>query len=398
MNINSTQIFSYKMLDEVRQLGEGLVRKFEEHGFNVKCFSYTRENYLSDKYRKFEYTSLSAYGKKDKFADLQASLTEIEQEIELDIDYSPQVGDQCPELPVKVPTTGEEKTLVFAENDPKAYLINFWAIWCGPCQVHMAHNQEMLEHNPQWEGKAKIVCISLDDDKDSVNKRVEEKKWDKVTSYWAGEQGFGSETPQKFNVNGIPKCILVKGGKVLWIGHPSERKLEDDINGLIEGRHLVKNDQAGGGNEVVPITQEVHDQMFERAHAKLEEFKQAHPTFKVPEVNSLHEWSLKKGVAEDKYRFYINGVFIIKYKDIGESFVTSMAEIFPSHINRIIYEETATIERGTQCSLCNKSFGADDVQYLCLYCDPKHYHCEKCHNLQREGSGSAKLAHPHYLY
>ncbi|OMJ67147.1 hypothetical protein SteCoe_35774 [Stentor coeruleus] len=386
------------MSDEARQLGEGLVRKFEEHGFNVQSFSYIRENYLSNKDRKSEYSSLSAFGKKDKLTELQATLTEKEQEIELDIDFGPQVGDQCPDLPVKIASSGEDKTLVFAEDDPKAYLIDFWATWCGPCQGPMAHNQEMLEHNPNWEGKAEIVCISLDDSNEAVNKRIEERKWNKVTSYWAGEQGFGAEAPQKFNVNGIPKCVLVKGGKVLWAGHPSERKLEEDINGLIEGKDLVQKVQPGAGEAAPIITQEEHNQMFERAHAKLEEFKQAHPALKAPEVISVYEWSLKKGVVGEKYSFYICGAFLSKYKDIGESFITSITEIFPNHINRIRYEETNAIERGTQCSLCNKNFGTDDVQYHCLFCDPKHYHCEECHNLPREGNGSAKLAHPHYVY
>ncbi|OMJ65594.1 hypothetical protein SteCoe_37936 [Stentor coeruleus] len=381
------------MLDEIRQLGEGLVRKFEEHGFGVKCFSYHCKNYLNDKDRKSIYTSLSAYG--DKFSDLQGSLTKIEEDTELNIDFGPQIGDKCPELLVKVPISGEEKILIFTEDDPKIYLISFWTTWCDPCQEPMAYNQEMLENNPQWEGKAEILCISLDNDKDSVNKKVEERKWDKITSYWAGEQGFNAETPQKLDISSIPKCILVKKGKVLWVGNPSERKLEEDINRLIKGRDLVQNEPV---YEDAPITQEIHDQMFERAYIKLEEFKQLYPTIKAPEVSSVYEWNLIKGLVKEKYSFYTYGEFLNKYKDIGESFVTSMEEIFPTHINKIRYEDSITIERGTQCNLCNKIFDADDTQYLCLYCDPKHYHCEKCHNFPREGICSAKLAHFHHLY
>jgi hypothetical protein len=43
-------------------------------------------------------------------------------------------------------------------------------------------------------------------------------------------------------------------------------------------------------------------------------------------------------------------------------------------------------------------FTPEDTQYLCPYCEPKHYHCQACEDLPREGTGSARLAHPHKLY
>ena len=163
-----------------------------------------------------------------------ASLTEEEKAVEIDADTGPQEGDQCPDLTVFSGVTGDPAAVTFAAEDPKVYLIDFWATWCGPCQGPMAHNQEMLEHNPEWEGKAEILCISLDDDTDTINKRIQERNWNKVTSYWGGPEGFGSAAPKLFNVNGIPKCLLVKNGIILWAGHPSTRKLEDDIKKLIE--------------------------------------------------------------------------------------------------------------------------------------------------------------------
>jgi hypothetical protein len=96
----------------------------------------------------------------------------------------------------------------------------------------------MLQKNSAWEGKAKIIAISLDDATQAVKDRIAEKNWNKVGSVWGGENGFGSSASQSFQVQGIPTCALVHKSKILWVGHPSERNLESDINSLIAGEEF----------------------------------------------------------------------------------------------------------------------------------------------------------------
>jgi len=43
---------------------------------------------------------------------------------------------------------------------------------------------------------------------------------------------------QDFVIKGIPTCLLVHKGKILWRGHPFERKLAEDINALIYGTEV----------------------------------------------------------------------------------------------------------------------------------------------------------------
>jgi len=40
-------------------------------------------------------------------------------------------------------------------------------------------------------------------------------------------------------VNGVPHVVLIDGeGKIAFIGHPAERKLEEDIETLLKGEKL----------------------------------------------------------------------------------------------------------------------------------------------------------------
>jgi len=75
----------------------------------------------------------------------------------------------------------------------------------------MAHNQEMLEHNPDWAGRAEILAVSLDDDREAPQKHIEDKGWTKVGSYWVGKGGFRAALPTTL-IEGILTCFLVKKG------------------------------------------------------------------------------------------------------------------------------------------------------------------------------------------
>jgi hypothetical protein len=76
--------------------------------------------------------------------------------------------------------------------------------------------------------------VSVDDNKDSVIKRVETKKWTDITHLtlggWDGEHALVKD----FSISGIPfVCLVDKFGKIDYIGHPSQGNLEVRINELI---------------------------------------------------------------------------------------------------------------------------------------------------------------------
>lgn len=99
----------------------------------------------------------------------------------------------------------------------------------------MAHNQEMLTKNKEkWGDKVRIIGLSIDQGTDVVKKHVEAKGWTAVEHYHVRNgECTASET---YGSGGVPHVFLVDTqGKIVFKGHPSSRKLEEDINNLLDG-------------------------------------------------------------------------------------------------------------------------------------------------------------------
>ena len=318
------------------------------------------------------------------------SLTEQETEgIELKIDTS--VSALVPiDMNVFNTSDGTSVELKFEETDEKVYLLDFWATWCGYCQAPMAHNQKMLEENHHWEGKAEIVCISLDDTAEEPQMRVEEKGWTKVRSLWAGAEGFGAPAPASYDVRGIPTCLLVKNKKVLWKGHPSNRNLAEDINELIEGKPLeaIKSTE--------PVNQEEVAAKVETIKKHLQEAHALHPSVKSPMIYVCINKSTDGENTTEKLETYFCGGVLDKYEHIYADLYEKVNELLPGTYKRFRkMDSMPAVSRAEACSLCSKVLSPAETQYVSLFSDPKHAHCEECENLPREGKGSAKLAHPY---
>ncbi|MBU0505425.1 MAG: thioredoxin [bacterium] len=63
-------------------------------------------------------------------------------------------------------------------------LVDFWAVWCGPCRALAPVIDELAEEN---QGKAKICKVNTDEN---------------------------PNTPSNYGVRGIPTVIVFKGGEV----------------------------------------------------------------------------------------------------------------------------------------------------------------------------------------
>ena len=86
-------------------------------------------------------------------------------------------------------------------NSDKPVLVDFWAIWCGPCKIIAPTLEEIAN---EYDGKLKVVKMDVD-----ANPR----------------------TAVNFGVKSIPTLMLFKGGQCVTqiVGNMPKRQLLDKI-------------------------------------------------------------------------------------------------------------------------------------------------------------------------
>jgi thiol-disulfide isomerase/thioredoxin len=148
----------------------------------------------------------------------------------------PGAGDPAPG--VQLLDVFAEKNVRLSDLRGEVLLLDFWTTWCGPCQEPMAHNSEVLRRREtDWKGKARILAISLDEDRTTLIEHVRRKGWENVPHLFAEDGGAGwkSTAATAYGVTGVPTSFLVDAhGFIRWRGHPDGFDLEGEIDALLE--------------------------------------------------------------------------------------------------------------------------------------------------------------------
>lgn len=147
------------------------------------------------------------------------------------------VGDPAPKLEAGKWIQGDPVTRF---EPGKAYLVEFWATWCGPCRATIPHLNEL--HSKFKEKGLVVIGQNVWERDESLVAPFVKKMGDKMSYRVALDDKSGSKEGKMAKTwmeaagrNGIPSAFLVdKTGKIAWIGHPMQLK-EAQIEKVLGG-------------------------------------------------------------------------------------------------------------------------------------------------------------------
>ena len=90
-------------------------------------------------------------------------------------------------------------------KSPVPTLVDFWAVWCGPCRV-IAPAVEQLA--TQYKGKVKVAKLNIDDH---------------------------VQVPQKYEIRSIPTLLIFKNGQVAAqiVGAVPKARIEEALKKVV---------------------------------------------------------------------------------------------------------------------------------------------------------------------
>lgn len=223
------------------------------------------------------------------------------------------IGDDAPELRYSKWIKGEP---VKSFEGDKLYILEFWATWCGPCKAAMPHITKL---QAEYKDEATFIGVNVweklpggapyETSLPSVVKYVDGNDANMGYSVIAdnNEQYMGNKWLKASGQNGIPATFIVKGNKILWIGHPNS--LDTIIPKVLTGKYdmqasKIENEKIAEAGRALdakmaaqmnPINDAIKAKEFSKAFELIENVKVENPDMS-PALNMM-----KFGILLDNF-------------------------------------------------------------------------------------------------
>lgn len=114
------------------------------------------------------------------------------------------LGEKYADIDVQTP---DGKTVKLSSLIPegKYVMLEFWASWCGPCRAEIPHLVRVHEKYKDFN----IVSVSVDEKEADWQKAMKEERMTWTQARITG--GIIGEEMKKFNITGIPMCMVLDG-------------------------------------------------------------------------------------------------------------------------------------------------------------------------------------------